>query len=85
MIKIFCDRCGNDCDKCAFDVRVSLIQNPIPLYTFDKGDPKLTNDHSQYRFILCQKCSHEMGFPNIFKVQETGKLKFSGVGNESTY
>ena len=76
MIQVICDRCGSNCGRVAFDVRVSNIENPTPLYTNDIGDPKITSDRSSYRFILCQKCSRKMGFPNIFDVCETGELKF---------
>lgn len=76
MIQIICDRCGRNCGRIAFEVRVSNIENPTPLHARDTGDLKITCDNSKYRFIICQRCSREMGFPNIFKVCETGELVF---------
>lgn len=82
MIQVICDKCGADCERNAYEVRVSAIHNPTPLYALDVGDLKITSDNSKYRFILCQKCHRKMGFPNIYKVCETGELQFRDIGTE---
>lgn len=76
MIQIICDKCGINCDRVGMEIRVSVIENPTPLHALDIGDLKITSDHSKYRFVLCQKCFREMGFPNPYKVCGTGELKF---------
>lgn len=76
MVQVICDKCNADCERNAFEIRVSLIHNPTPQYAFDVGDLKITDDHSRYRFILCQHCYRKMGFPHIYKVCETGALQF---------
>ena len=76
MIQIICDKCGSDCESNAYEIRVSAIHNPTPLYALDIGDLKITDDNSKYRFILCQDCYREMGFPNVYQVCNTGKLVF---------
>lgn len=76
MIQVLCDKCEKNCDNNAYEIRVSAIHNPTPLYPLASGELKITDDNSRYRFILCQKCYREMGFPNIYKVCETKKLHF---------
>lgn len=76
MVRMFCDKCGVDCDAVAFDVVVTGIENPTPLHLFDLGEPRLSSTHNRYRFLLCQKCYRKMGFPNIFKVVENKKLEW---------
>lgn len=76
MIKIICDKCGVDCGRVAYEIRVSAIHNPTPLYARDTGDLKITDDNSRFRFVVCQNCYRKMGFPNIYKVCETGELCF---------
>lgn len=76
MIKIICDKCDVDCGRVAYEIRVSAIHNPTPIYARDTGDLKITDDNSRFRFIVCQDCYRKMGFPNIYKVCETGELVF---------
>ena len=76
MIQIICDKCGSNCDRVGFEIRVSSIHNPTPLYATDFGDLKITDEKKSYRFILCQKCYREMGFPNYYKVVDDNKLEF---------
>lgn len=76
MIQIICDKCGINCGRVALEIRVSVIENPTPTHALDTGDLKITSDHSKYRFILCQKCFHEMGFPNPYIVCDTKQLRF---------
>lgn len=79
MIKIICDKCGADCECMGYDVLVRVIHNPVPLRVTDTGSPTLTCDDDKMRMILCQKCFHSMGMPNIYKVTQTGKLEFEEV------
>ena len=76
MIKVFCDKCGVDCEKVAFEIRVSAIHNPTPTYALDVGDLKITDERKSYRFVLCQKCYRKMGFPNYYKAIEGDPLVF---------
>lgn len=76
MIQVMCDKCGNNCARVGMEIMVSVIENPTPLHALDTGDLKITSDNSKYRFILCQKCFREMGFPNPYVVCDTGKLDF---------
>lgn len=82
MIKVLCDKCGCDCERNAFEIRVSAIHNPTPLYALDVGDLKITTDHKYYRFILCQHCCREMGFPNYYAVIGGRGLKFRDGGKD---
>lgn len=76
MIKVICDRCENDCESNAYEIRVAPIHNPTPLYAFDRGDLKITDTIENFRFIVCQTCYKAMGFPNYFSVIRTKKLVF---------
>lgn len=76
MIKIFCDRCGADCGRVGYEIRVATIHNPTPLYATDIGDLKITDQPAKYRFVLCEKCERAMGFPNFYEVIEDGVLTF---------
>lgn len=76
MVRMFCDKCGKDCDAVAFDVAVTGIENPVPLSIFSRGEPRLSCTNNRYRFMLCQTCYRKMGFPNIFKVMDDGELEF---------
>lgn len=76
MIQVICDKCGNDCERVAYEIRVSSIHNPTPLYALDVGDLKITDERKSYRFVLCQKCYRKMGFPNYYKVIEEKGLDF---------
>lgn len=76
MIEVICDKCKTDCERVAYEIRVSSIHNPTPLYALDVGDLKITDERKSYRFILCQKCYRKMGFPNYYKVIEENCLDF---------
>lgn len=76
MIKILCDRCGADCGRVGYEIRVASIHNPTPLHAKDLGDLRITDETAKYRFVLCQKCYRAMGFPNCYEVIEEGKLTF---------
>ena len=76
MIQVICDKCGADCDRNAYEIRVSAIHNPTPLYALDIGDLKITDERKHYRFILCQMCYRKMGFPNYYIVTEDNSLVF---------
>lgn len=76
MIQVICDKCGKDCDRVAYEIRVSSIHNPTPLYALDVGDLKITDERKSYRFVLCQGCYRKMGFPNYYKATEGSALVF---------
>lgn len=76
MIKVICDKCGIDCGRVAFEICVSSIHNPTPLHVMDIGESKITDEKKSYRFILCQTCYRQMGFPNYYKVTREGILNF---------
>ena len=67
MLLVLCDKCGADCERNAYEIRVAPIHNPCPLYATDVGDLKISDEHKKFRFILCQYCYREMGFPNYYK------------------
>ena len=68
MIKVICDKCGKDCVRVGFEVAVSLIHNPVPLYPTDVGKLQITDDPARIRFILCENCYQKLGLPNIHQV-----------------
>lgn len=76
MIRVFCDKCEADCNAVAFVISVDLIHNPTPRHPLDFGDIKITDDRSHMRMCLCQKCYKGLGFPNIYEVARTKKLKW---------
>ena len=76
MLLVLCDKCGTDCERNAYEIRVSSIHNPCPLYPLDVGDLKITCEHKSYRFVLCQDCYRKMEFPNYYKVIRDNELTF---------
>lgn len=82
MIRVFCDKCGADCDANAFVITVEVIHNPTPLYPTDFGDIKITDDKSYMRMCLCQNCYRGLGFPNIYEVTRTKKLKWRNAAKD---
>lgn len=76
MVRVFCDKCGKDCELNAYEIRVEVIHNPTPYHALDIGDAKLSDVKDRCRFILCQDCYREMGMPNVYKVQDTRKVTF---------
>lgn len=74
MVKLLCDKCGADCDLVGFDVRVNVLHNSTPHSIFEFGEPKITDDNTHIRFLLCQKCYREMGLPNIYMAQEAKRI-----------
>ena len=67
MVKVFCDKCGADCDLISYVVSIEVIHNPSPVNPFSRGDIKLTCDNSFLRVCMCQKCYRGMNLPNIYK------------------
>ena len=77
MLRIYCDCCGQDAMRCAYDVRVSLLHNPVPQDHFAIfSEPTISSDPKKMRFTLCEKCYREMGFPNIYEAEEENTLRF---------
>ncbi len=76
MLKVLCDKCGKDCDKTAFELRVGVIHNPIPLDYSDEGDMRLTDTPDTIRFILCQDCYKAAGMPSVYKTTQEKKITF---------
>lgn len=76
---MICDRCGEDAELVAYDVLVHLLHNPVPVRPIDIGEPKITCDNTHMRFLLCEDCMKEMGFPNIYTFARTNELKFREV------
>lgn len=74
MIKVICDKCGSDCDREGYEIRVNAIHNPVPLYPTDTGDLTITEDRTSMRFILCRTCYKKMGLPNIYSNQKQKKV-----------
>ncbi len=64
MIKMFCDICGQECrDNIAFDVRVNFISNPVPTYSKDYGEPRITSKRMYNRVLMCHTCFYKTGLP----------------------
>lgn len=76
MIKMICDKCGKDCDLIAYDIRIGVLHNPVPVSLKDVGEPKITSDNSHIRMLLCQDCYKELGLPNIYATIRENKLTF---------
>lgn len=74
MVKIFCDRCRKDCKLNAYDITVNVLHNPTPHNMLDVGQPCITDDNTHIRFILCQDCYEEIGFPNMYSVERKGLI-----------
>ena len=83
MIKLLCDKCGADCGLNAFDIRVNVIHNPIPVSYKNFGEPHLTDDTTHYRFMLCQECERKTGFPNPYEVEVGKPLRFRDTEEET--
>ena len=70
MIKIFCDRCGEDCKANAYLMTIEVIHNPAPCNAKDIGSLKITDDNTFYKQILCQKCYAELKLPNPYMIKD---------------
>ncbi len=70
MVKLICDKCGKDCDLCAFDILISSLHNPVPHRRNDFGLPQISFDDTRLRFVLCQDCYIAHGLPNIYTEAE---------------
>lgn len=82
MIKLFCDICGKDCGKGAFDLYVSVIHNPTPTNIHDTGKAKLTDDDTHVRYMLCDECYERTHLPkeshkSFFFVRTVRKMRKS--------
>lgn len=82
MIKVFCDKCGADCDLNAYVLTVEVIHNPSLVSPDDIGSLKITDDNTFMKMCLCQSCYKELKFPNIYKVKRTGKLDWKNYDKE---
>lgn len=78
MIKVICDKCGGNCDRTAYDIRIGAIHNPTPLNAHDRDELKITDDNTQIRFVLCQECYYDMGLPDIYNTAISGTISFVG-------
>lgn len=76
MVKVFCDKCGKDCQLQAFDILIGKISDPAPTNIFDTSDLKITCENDKIRFILCQDCYIKLGLPNIYTAKREKKLTF---------
>lgn len=82
MIEVICDRCKKNCGLNAYDVSIGVIHNPCPHHSYDLGDLRITDDNTHMRLILCQDCFDALGFPNIYVVHRTHKIKFDKIKEE---
>lgn len=76
MLKMMCDKCGNDSNLIAYDLLIRLLHNPSPVSITDKSDPAITHDNSSMRIMLCQNCYRKLGLPNIYTALNDNKLEF---------
>lgn len=76
MIKLICDRCGEDCGLNGYDVLVNVLHNPVPTSMNDVGDPQITDDTTSLRMLLCQHCYKELGLPNVYTASMKGTVTF---------
>ena len=74
MIKVICDKCGENCGLIGYALKVEVIHNPCPVHIFDVGDLKITCDNTKMRMVVCQNCYRSFGFPNIHKTVREKKL-----------
>ncbi len=87
MIKVVCDKCGEEKEVCNYCITIDLLHNHKPHSMTDTcGKPEITCDKSAIRFTLCQKCYKQMGFPNIYKCLRENRLVWRGEedNNECT-
>lgn len=92
MIKLECDRCGENCDLNAYVITVDVIHNPNPVSFEDTGSIRLTDDTTHIRYMLCQECYKLLGFPNPYKtgeklrdeIRNCGRSREEGETNERT-
>ena len=76
MIKIICDKCGQDCGLNAYDILISALHNPVPASIKDIERPTATTDSTHIRFTLCQDCYKSLGLPNIYTCANSGNITF---------
>ena len=81
MLKIICDKCGSDCGRNAYELRIGVIRDPVPLAFDDAGDMKLTDTLDTVRFILCQNCYKKAGMPSVYKTIQEKKITFRDRGD----
>ena len=67
MIKLYCDRCGNDCGNIARDIIIYDITNPVPKTAEDDEKPKLTSSNIHKRLLICSNCYRKTGLPNLYE------------------
>lgn len=74
MIKVECDKCGQDCDLNAYVLTVEVIHNPSPHYALDRGALCITDDHTFMKQVYCQGCYAQLELPNIYAVRQQKEL-----------
>lgn len=70
MIELKCNRCGENCGLNARVIDVRVVHNPNPVNFGDIGEIRLTDDNTHIRYMLCQSCYDELGFPNPYRTGE---------------
>lgn len=76
MMKIICDKCGQDCGLNAYDILIGALHNPVPTSIKDTERPTATTDSTHIRFTLCQDCYESLGLPNIYACASSGNITF---------
>lgn len=74
MVKVICDKCGNDCDLNAYALTIQVIHNPTPISTNSFGSVKLTDDNTHITLCLCQKCYGLLKLPSVHATVRTGNV-----------
>ena len=83
MVKVLCDKCGEDCELNALAITTEVIHNPCPVHLQDCGDLQITGDHTRIRYILCQECYIGLGLPNVYSTIRNKKLEFRDTTKRS--
>lgn len=76
MIKMICDKCGNDCHLIGYDILIRVLHNPEPVSMTDTGYPSITDDNTSIRMVLCQDCYKKLGLPNPYTALRDKSLIF---------
>lgn len=74
MIKIICDKCGQDCGLNAFLLTIETVNNPGPTHPFDSSELQITCDNRKVKAMLCQKCYRAHGLPNVHSCYRNKEL-----------
>ena len=84
MVKVFCDRCGCDCDLNAYALTIQVIHNPTPANVASNGEARLTDDNTHISLCLCQKCYNELKLPNIYSTTRSGNVVWDNKCSETS-